>query len=123
MRTLRLISGNTTLRAELLDTSTAEAIWQALPLNARAHTWGDEVYFDVPIEAELESDAKEVIEAGELAFWPDGKVIAIGFGPTPISQGDEIRLAARTNVWAHALDDVRCLQDVHAGDAIRIETD
>lgn len=123
MPTLRITTGNLALRAELLDTPTARAIWQALPIDARAHTWGEEVYFDVPVQAALESDAKDIVEAGELAYWPDGAVIAIGFGPTPLSQGKEIRLAARTNIWARALDDVRCLKNVRAGDVFRLEAD
>jgi len=73
------------------------------------------------VEVPREADAKAVVEAGELAFWVEGNSIAIGFGPTPISRGDEIRLAAPTNIWGRALDDVRLLASVEDGDAIRLE--
>jgi hypothetical protein len=110
-----------TLTATLRDTPTAEAILSALPIESRAQTWGEEVYFSVPVSVELEPEARDVVQAGEIAFWIEGSCIAIGFGPTPISQGDEIRLAARTNIWANTTDDVRQLQTVRAGDPIHIE--
>lgn len=110
-----------TLTATLRDTPTAEAILSALPIESRAQTWGEEVYFSVPVSVELEPEARDVVQAGEIAFWIEGSCIAIGFGPTPISQGDEIRLAARTNIWADTTDDVRQLKTVRAGDPIHIK--
>jgi len=113
--------GGVTLDAELFDTPTADAIYQAAPFTSRANTWGEEVYFSTPVHVEREHDARDIVQAGELAFWIEGDSIAIGFGPTPISQGDEIRLAARTNIWGKALGDVRELLPVRSGDAISIE--
>ena len=110
-----------TITATLRDTPTAKAIMAALPIESRAQTWGEEVYFSVPVTAELESDARDVVTAGELAFWVEGSCIAIGFGPTPISVGNEIRLAARTNIWADSSDDVRQLASVQTGDVIQVE--
>lgn len=110
-----------TLTATLRDTPTAKAILSALPIESRAQTWGEEVYFSVPVSVELEPEARDVVQAGEIAFWIEGSCIAIGFGPTPISQGDEIRLAARTNIWADTTDDVRQLKTVRAGDPIHIK--
>ena len=110
-----------TLTATLRDTATAQAILAALPIDSRAQTWGEEVYFSTPVNVELEPDARDVVQAGELAFWIEGSCIAIGFGPTPISRGDEIRLAARTNIWADTEDDVRQLKIIQAGAPIHIE--
>ena len=110
-----------TLTATPRDTPTALAILAALPIESRAQTWGEEVYFSVPVTAELEADARDVVTAGELAFWIEGSCIAIGFGPTPISRGDEIRLAARTNIWADTNDDVRQLGSIQVGDVVRVE--
>jgi hypothetical protein len=109
------------LTATLRNTPTAQAILAALPIDSRAQTWGEEVYFSTPVNVELEPDARDVVQAGELAFWIEGSCIAIGFGPTPISQGDEIRLAARTNIWADTEDDVRQLKIIQAGAPIHIE--
>jgi hypothetical protein len=118
---IQIHAADITLTARLRDTPTARAIVAVLPIESRAQTWGEEVYFSVPVTAELESDARDVVSAGELAFWVEGSCIAIGFGPTPISVGNEIRLAARTNIWADSNDDVRQLASVQAGDVIRVE--
>ena len=109
------------LTATLRNTPTAQAILAALPIDSRAQTWGEEVYFSTPVSVELEPDARDVVQPGELAFWIEGSCIAIGFGPTPVSQGDEIRLAARTNIWADTEDDVRQLKVIQAGAPIHIE--
>ena len=109
------------LEAELFDTPTADAIYERLPFASTASTWGDEVYFSTPVRVEKESDAKDLVEAGELAFWVEGDSIAIGFGPTPVSRGEEIRLAARTNIWGRALAPVTQLKRVKDGDPIRVE--
>ena len=121
MRKIRMTIGTVALTAELFDPATADAIHDSLPFESTAQTWGEEVYFATPVEVLLEADAKAVVEAGELAFWVEGNSIAIGFGPTPISRGDEIRLAAPTNIWGRALDDVRLLASVEDGDAISLE--
>ena len=121
MRRLHMTIGSVTLDAELFDTPTADAIWNALPFTSKAQTWGEEVYFSTPVSVAREADARDVVQAGELAFWIEGDSIAIGFGRTPISRGAEIRLAARTNIWGSVLGDVKQLKNVKAGAAIKLE--
>ena len=121
MKKLRIKVGDIIIDAELFPTPTADAILEQLPFSSDANTWGDEVYFSVPVSAEKEEDARNIIEPGELAFWVEGQCIAIGFGPTPISQGDEIRLAAATNIWGRSLTDVRLLSQVKDGDPVIVE--
>ncbi len=121
MRRINMTIGSVSLEAELFDTPTADAIWNALPFTSKASTWGEEVYFSTPVHVEREADARDVVQAGELAFWLDGDSIAIGFGRTPISQGNEIRLASKTNIWGKALGDVKQLKSVKAGAPIKVE--
>ncbi len=123
MRKLKMTIGDVEIGAELFATPTADAIWSSLPFSSAASTWGEEVYFQTPVSVPLEADARDLVEAGELAFWIEGDSIAIGFGPTPISRGDEIRLAAPTNIWGRALGDVRDLLSVPAGAPVRVEKD
>lgn len=117
---IRFDFGSLTLDAELLDTPTAKAVAAALPLTGSALTWGEEVYFDIAVKVSREKDARAVVTPGEIAYWPDGHAIAIGFGRTPISQGNETRLASPCNVWAKALGDVKALRAVKAGTKIRV---
>ncbi len=107
--------------AELLDTATADAIFSQLPFESNAQTWGDEVYFSTPVTNQtLENNAKDIVQLGELAYWVEGNCIAIGFGPTPISTGNEIRLATRTNIWAHTHYDLSLLKNVQNGNTITL---
>lgn len=115
--TLLLTAGRHTVTVACRDTPTAQAICAALPIQSEVRTWGREIYFEAPVEAALEADARDVVEAGEIAFWVEGRCIAIGFGPTPASRGDEIRLAAAVNVWGHA-DEVRKFADCRPGDPV-----
>jgi hypothetical protein len=112
---IRFDFGSLNLDAELLDTPTATAVAAALPITASVLTWGEEVYFEIPVVVAREAGARAVVTPGEIAYWPDGRCIAIGFGRTPISQGDETRLASPCNVFARALADVKTLRSIKAG--------
>jgi uncharacterized protein len=118
---IRFEIGGISLDAELLDTPTAKAIAAKLPISSQAMIWGEEVYFDIPVKAAREKDAKAVVTPGEIAYWPDGHAIAIGFGRTPISEGDETRLASPCNIWAKAIGDVKTLKSVRAGTKIEVK--
>lgn len=120
MREVLIRAGTVAIRARLLDTPTADRVWAALPIYGLAQTWGSEIYFKTEISADREAGARDVVRAGEIAFWPDGDAIAIGFGPTPVSKSGEIRLASPCNVWALALDDVRQLKAVYAGERVAV---
>jgi hypothetical protein len=100
------------LEAELLDTPTVQALLKALPLESKAHTWGDEVYFEIPIKPALEPEAREVVDPGAICFWVQGSSLAIPFGPTPVSKGDECRLVTRVNVLGRILGDAKALKSV-----------
>ena len=122
MNTIRLTIGKVVIDAELLDTPTAKAIAQNLPFASKAKAWGEEIYFETPVEAALEANAHDVIEAGEIAFWVQCNCIVIGFGTTPGSQGNEIRLSAKSNVFAKALSDVTQLKSVKPDDFVFVES-
>ena len=107
--------------ANLRKTSSVNQLLAVLPHEARANTWGEEVYFELPLKLTLEADAQQVVESGTVCFWVEGNSLALPFGPTPISKGDECRLAARCNVLGNIVGDARELKTVKAGAAIRVE--
>jgi hypothetical protein len=109
------------LTAALDDTPTAQALAKALPITASAHTWGEEVYFDTGVSVSRETDARQVVEPGTVAFWTDGDALALPFGPTPISRGAECRLASPCNVLGRLDGNPRQLATVRDGDPVRVE--
>jgi hypothetical protein len=119
-RPIRITAGGVAVDARLDESRTATAIWDALPISARANTWGDEIYFDVGIVAAPESP-REVVERGTLAYWPPGQAFCIFFGKTPASRGDECRAASGVNVVGLVIGDPTVFRGVRAGTAVRIE--
>ncbi|MGW1609250.1 cyclophilin-like fold protein [Streptomyces sp. NPDC002285] len=109
------------LTATLDDTPTTQAFTKALPLASTARTWGEEVYFDTGVAVPRETDAQQVVEPGTVAFWTDGDALALPYGPTPISRGDECRLASPCNVLGRIDGDPRLLATVRDGDPVRVE--
>lgn len=109
------------LEAELLDTPTARALVAALPLKSKAQTWGEEVYFEVPVQTTLEPDAREVVDPGTVCFWVQGSAVALPFGPTPVSKGNECRLVTKVNILGRILGDPRTLKSVRNDISIAIE--
>jgi len=119
---LKITVGDVSFTATLRDTPTAQAVAAACPIEGQANTWGEEVYFGAALDVAPESDQRAVVEAGEIAYWLEGSAIAIGYGPTPVSRGDEIRLAAPVNIFADANpDDVRKLTGAHGGEPVKVE--
>ncbi|MFG2121695.1 cyclophilin-like fold protein [Streptomyces sp. NPDC048710] len=112
-------AGNIT--ATLDDTPTTQALGKALPLASTAHTWGEEVYFDTGVSVSRETDARQVVEPGTVAFWTDGDALALPYGPTPISLGDECRLASPCNILGRLDGDAAVLATVRDGDPVRVE--
>ena len=110
------------VQAELTDENpeTAKAIWEALPLEARANTWGDEIYFSIPVSIEAENP-KAVVDLGDLGYWPPGNAFCIFFGPTPMSRGDEIRPASPVNVFGRVIGDPKVFKAVRGGEKVRLE--
>lgn len=115
---IRIQAAGVTAEAELADTNCARAIHEALPIEARANTWGDEIYFRIPVEEPLDDTAAEVVEVGDLGYWPTGCAFCIFFGPTPASRGGEIRPASAVNLIGRVSGDAREFKKVPAGATI-----
>ena len=120
MPRIRIIAGDVVAFAELNETSTADAIWNALPMEALANTWGDEIYFSIPVHLE-EENAQEVVEKGDLGYWPPGNAFCVFFGRTPASRGDEIRPASPVNVVGHLEGDPGIFKKVRSGEKVVLE--
>jgi uncharacterized protein len=119
-RRIRITAGSVKADAVLDDSNTAQAVWDALPLSIPGDTWGDEIYFGIPVKAKPERP-QETVEIGDLGYWPPGPAFCICFGRTPASRGHEIRPASPVNVFGRVLGDPTVFKKVSAGTPIRIE--
>jgi len=117
-RTIKLSSGTVTVEGVLADTPTADAVWSALPITGEVNTWGDEIYFTIPVRIALEDDAREVVARGDMGYWPTGAALCVFFGPTPVSRKGEIRPASAVNVFGKITGDTSVLKQVRAGSRI-----
>jgi hypothetical protein len=116
---IRIVAGAVEAEAELNNTATAQAIWEALPIEGRVNLWGDEIYFSIPISLQLEA-GQEVVSAGDLGYWPEGDALCIFFGPTPVSRGNEIRPASPVTVFGRIIGDATVFKKVAAGTTITV---
>jgi len=117
---LRITAGSTNLVAELRDTPTTRLLMEALPFEAQAQTWGDEVYFSTPVKAKLEPDAQQVVAPGTVCFWTEGNALALPFGRTPISSDERPKLANPCNVLGR-IADFSALKGIKSGQKLRVE--
>ena len=121
MRIIRISSGDVTATAALHDNATADAVWAAVPITARGNRWGEEIYFETPVHLPQADDARDVLEAGELGYWPVGHAFCIFWGPTPASRSGEIRAYSPVNVFGQLEGDPLVFDPVQGGAEIRID--
>ena len=117
---ITIVTGSITLEAELNDSPTAQLIWEALPITGQVNTWGDEIYFEIPVSVELEPNAREDVEVGELGYWPVGSAFCVFFGPTPASIGSNPRAASPVNIVGKTIDDPTSLRQITSGLTVRL---
>ncbi len=118
---IRILVGDLKVEAELNESKTAQMIWEALPIDAKANLWGEEIYFSIPVNTGQEKGAREVVSSGELGYWPPGHAFCIFFGPTPASRGDEIRAASAVNIIGKVLFDPKVFLKAKDGAKIILE--
>ncbi|HLB70308.1 MAG TPA: cyclophilin-like fold protein [Candidatus Methanoperedens sp.] len=118
---IKIVTESAEAFAELNNTKTASAVFDSLPIESVAHRWGEEVYFEIPLDVEPEN-GKEVLEVGDIAYWSPGRSMCIFFGPTPSSRGNEVRAYSPVNVFGKISGDATIFRDVKEGDLIRVET-
>ncbi len=119
-RRIRITAGEVSATAELNATQTAELIWEALPIDSTAQRWGQEIYFDIPVNTGNEKE-QETVEMGDLGYWPPGTAFCIFFGPTPMSEGEEIRPASPVTIFGKIEGDPTVFKSVASGTAIKVE--
>ncbi len=121
MTCIKIIAGSVELKAELNDSPAALAIATALPIEGSANTWGDEIYFNIPVAREQDEDARADVDVGELGYWPVGQTFCIFFGPTPVSTDDKPRAASPVNIIGKVIGDATLFRSVRGGEKVRLE--
>jgi hypothetical protein len=120
-RKIRIHFGDTVVEGRLYESLTADRIWEALPIEGEGHRWGEEIYCTIPIEAPLDNTAREVVELGDVGYWPRGRALCIFFGPTPASRSDEIRAASAVNIVGTITGDPQVFKEAAEGITMRVE--
>jgi len=120
MKKIKIKAGNVEVKGELKETSLAEKIFISLPFSSKANIWGDEIYFEIPVDEKVKNGVKEV-EKGDIAYWPDGKCMCLFFGPTPISRSGKIIPASEVEVLGKITEGIENLKEVSAGEEIVVE--
>ena len=120
-RNISISAGDVSVTAALNDSGTADLLWDALPLEASANTWGDEIYFRIDVQADEEDGASDVVDMGAVAYWPPGQALCLFFGRTPASRGDEIRAASAVNVLGAIDGDATALKRVRSGTTVVVD--
>ena len=120
-RQIVIHAGSVSAEAGLNDSATAELVYNALPIEARGNLWGEEIYFQIPVETGLDDTAKELVEAGDIGYWPEGKAFCIFFGPTPVSGPGEIRPAGAVNIIGKVKGDPKRFLSVKSGELVKLE--
>ena len=120
MKKIQISTSQVKVEAYLSDSHTAGVIWDNLPLSGKVNTWGDEIYFGVPINKKEENPVDEV-NIGDLAYWPDGNFFCIFFGKTPISTDPSIKPAGPVNIVGKVDGDPTELKKVSDGEEIQFD--
>jgi hypothetical protein len=120
-RRIRITAGKASAEAVLNNSPTATQIWEALPIEGRGNTWGDEIYFSIPVQAKPEKDAREIVAVGELGYWPPGSAFCIFFGRTPASTDDRPRAASAVNILGRVQGDATVFKAVSSGTRVQLE--
>ncbi len=120
-KTIKIMAGEAELKAKLNDSTTARKVANALPIEGRAQRWGEEIYFAIPVQADLEPDAREEVEVGEIGYWPTGNAFCLFFGPTPASSSDKPRAASAVNILGRFEGDFAALSEVANGETVTIK--
>ena len=117
---IRIKVGEVVVNGEMEDSALAGRIYDALPFNVRASTWGKEIYFEIPVDSDIETPVSEV-EKGDIAYWPEGRCLCLFFGPTPMSRGEKPIPASAVEVVGKMASDYRGLEKVRSGEKVLVE--